>query len=102
MVVQRLGFAKTIFKARQLVTHKFFKVNGKPVNSPSLVLGVGDSITVADRVWDEVYNQLNENILTYYKYNTQQEAKQDEFILFEATRPKSSLEKRFPSRHTNC
>lgn len=96
VVVQRLGFAKTIFKARQLVTHKFFKVNGKPVNSPSLVLGVGDSITVADRVWDEVYNQLNENILTYYEYSTQQEAKQDEFILFEEARPKSSLEKRFP------
>ena len=54
VVVQRLGFAKTIFKARQLVAHKFFKVNGKPVNTPSLILGVGDSVTVADRVWEKV------------------------------------------------
>lgn len=69
VLVERLGFAKTIFKARQLVTHKFFKVNGKPVNSPSLILEVGDCITVADRVWDKVYAELSEQVLLYKKYD---------------------------------
>lgn len=69
VLVKRLGFAKTIFKARQLVTHKFFKVNGKPVNSPSLILEVGDYISVADRVWDKVYAELSEQVLLYKKYH---------------------------------
>ena len=59
VLVKRLGFAKTIFKSRQLVTHKFFKVNGRSVNSPSLILEVGDCISVADRVWDKVYFELS-------------------------------------------
>lgn len=69
VLVKRLGFAKTIFKARQLVTHKFFKVNGKPVNSPSLILEIGDYITVADRVWDKVYAELSEQVLLYKKHD---------------------------------
>jgi len=69
VLVERLGFAKTIFKARQLVTHKFFKVNGKPVNSPSIILDVGDSITVADRVWDKVYADLSEQVLLYKEHD---------------------------------
>ena len=97
VAVQRLGFAKTIFKARQLVTHKFFKVNGKPVNAPSLILGVGDSISVADRVWDKVYAELSQNVLTYHKFhNDQLKAEQANFGIFDATKPKSYLEKRFP------
>jgi len=68
VLVKRLGFAKTIFKSRQLVTHKFFKVNGRSVNSPSLILKVGDCISVADRVWDKVYFELSEQVLLYNKY----------------------------------
>lgn len=69
VLIQRLGFAKTIFKARQLVTHKFFKVNGKIINCPSLILKVGDSISLADRVWDKVYNELCSQVLLYKKYD---------------------------------
>jgi len=71
VLVERLGFAKTIFKARQLVTHKFFKVNGKPVNTPSLILGVGDCISLADRVWDGVYADFANQVLLYKKYDKQ-------------------------------
>jgi len=65
VLVKRLGFAKTIFEARQLVSHKFFKVNGKPVNSPSLTLGVGDYITVGDRLWEKVYRRYCRDLVLY-------------------------------------
>jgi small subunit ribosomal protein S4 len=42
--VHRLGFAKTRQQSRQLVTHKFFTVNGTTVNVPSYVVRPGDVI----------------------------------------------------------
>jgi small subunit ribosomal protein S4 len=45
-VVYRLGFALSRDQARQLVSHKFFLVNGKPVNIPSFSLKVGDVISL--------------------------------------------------------
>ena len=68
VLVYRLGYAKTMYKARQMVSHKFFKVNGKPVNTPGLILEVGDYLTVADRVWDQVYHELAQQVLLYKKH----------------------------------
>jgi small subunit ribosomal protein S4 len=45
-VVYRLGFADSRAQARQLVSHKFFLVNGKPVNIPSFRVQVGDVISL--------------------------------------------------------
>jgi small subunit ribosomal protein S4 len=45
-VIYRLGFASSRGQARQLVSHKFFLVNGKPVNIPSFFLKVGDVISL--------------------------------------------------------
>ena len=42
----RLGFAESRRKARQLVSHGYFLVNGKPVNIPSFRLKIGDTISV--------------------------------------------------------
>ena len=47
-VVFRMGMAKTRREARQLVRHAHFRVNGKKVNIPSLLLKVGDVVTVKD------------------------------------------------------
>jgi small subunit ribosomal protein S4 len=47
--VWRLGFARTIFQARQMVTHGHIFVNGKLVDIPSFQLKVGDEIQVRDR-----------------------------------------------------
>ncbi len=47
--VWRLGYAKTIFQARQMVTHRHILVNGKLVNIPSYRLRVGDVVEVRDR-----------------------------------------------------
>lgn len=47
-VVLRMGFAKTRQQARQLVSHKFFTVNGKPVNIRSYKVRPGDVVAFKD------------------------------------------------------
>src|SRR3989338_3607166 len=47
-VVYRFGFAVTRAQARQMVSHKMFKVNGKPLNVPSHIVGVGDEISLKE------------------------------------------------------
>lgn len=44
--VWRLGYAKSIFQARQMVTHGHIQVNGRRVNIPSYLLKVGDVVSV--------------------------------------------------------
>jgi small subunit ribosomal protein S4 len=48
-IVWRLGFANSIFQARQMVTHCHITVNGKVVNVPSYRVRVGDVISVRQR-----------------------------------------------------
>ena len=48
-VVFRMGFARTRREARQVVGHKHFLVNGKPVNIPSYLLKAGDVIEVREK-----------------------------------------------------
>ena len=47
-VVFRMGFARTRREARQVVDHKMFLVNGKPVNIPSYLVKAGDVIEVVE------------------------------------------------------
>ena len=49
-VVARLGFAPTIWAARQLVGHGHVLVNGKRVDIPSYEVRPGDTITMAERM----------------------------------------------------
>lgn len=48
-IVWRLGYAKTIFQARQMVSHGHIFVNGRLVDIPSYQCKVGDEISVRDR-----------------------------------------------------
>lgn len=48
-VVYRLNFSRTIFGARQLVSHKHIMVNGSKVNIPSYKVKVGDVISISDK-----------------------------------------------------
>ncbi|MBI9020776.1 MAG: 30S ribosomal protein S4 [Verrucomicrobia bacterium] len=48
-LVLRSGFARSIYQARQLVSHAHFNVNGKKVNIPSYAIRIGDVITVRDK-----------------------------------------------------
>ncbi len=48
-VVFRMGFARTRKEARQVVDHKMFLVNGKPVNIPSYLVKAGDVVEVREK-----------------------------------------------------
>ena len=48
-VVYRMGFSVTRAEARQLVTHKAIKVNGKIVNIPSFDVQAGDEVEIRDK-----------------------------------------------------
>lgn len=53
-VVYRMGFASTRAEARQLVSHKGVKVNGKLVNIPSYEVKAGDEVGLADHAAKQV------------------------------------------------
>ncbi|MGB8625142.1 MAG: 30S ribosomal protein S4, partial [Candidatus Cybelea sp.] len=46
-VVYRLNLATSRAQARQLITHRHFRVNGRIVNIPSYVVRAGDVISIA-------------------------------------------------------
>lgn len=48
-VVFRLGFARTIPQARQLVTHGHIQVDGRKVDRPGYQVSAGETVSVADR-----------------------------------------------------
>jgi small subunit ribosomal protein S4 len=56
-VVFRLGFARTIPAARQLVTHGHIRVNDRKVDRPSFEVGSGDEISVAEKMRDNAHIQ---------------------------------------------
>ncbi|MGY1601822.1 30S ribosomal protein S4 [Geodermatophilus sp. SYSU D00815] len=47
--VLRAGFARTIYQARQFVTHRHVLVNGRRVDRPSYRLRPGDFVQIAER-----------------------------------------------------
>src|SRR5579862_7548421 len=48
-VVYRLNLATSRAQARQLVSHRHFRVNGRIVNIPSFIVKAGDVITIGER-----------------------------------------------------
>jgi small subunit ribosomal protein S4 len=48
-LVLRSGLARTIYQARQMVTHQHLEVNGSRVDRPSYRVQPGDVVAVADR-----------------------------------------------------
>lgn len=51
-VVLRAGMARTIYQARQMVSHGHYRVDGKKVNIPSYQLRIGEKITVREKSKD--------------------------------------------------
>lgn len=58
-VVYRLNLAASRAQARQLVTHRHFRVNGKLVNVPSYIVKAGDTITIGERALKSTVFQSN-------------------------------------------
>jgi len=57
-VIRRLGFARTIWAARQLVAHGHVEVNGRKTDRPSFSVSVGDSITIRESAHKLVRDNL--------------------------------------------
>ena len=51
-VVLRAGMARSIYQARQMVSHCHFRVNGKKVNIPSYSLKIGEKVSVREKSKD--------------------------------------------------
>ena len=66
-VIFRLGFAQSRVQAKQLVSHNFFLVNGKPVNFPSYQLKKGDVINIKPQKTKKSIFQNLKNLLKKYK-----------------------------------
>jgi small subunit ribosomal protein S4 len=62
-VIYRLGFAKTRRQARQMVSHRFFLVNGVNVNIPSYRVRPGDIITLKPNKTDKILSKEAEERL---------------------------------------
>jgi len=58
-VVYRLNLANSRAQARQLVTHRHFRVNGRICNIPSYIVKPGDEITIGERSAKSVVFQAN-------------------------------------------
>ena len=58
-VIYRSGFASSRPQARQLVSHRHFKVNGKLVDIPSIQVKEGDKIEIKDKSQDLILIQLS-------------------------------------------
>src|SRR3981081_1200727 len=48
-VIYRLNLGQSRAQARQLVTHRHFRLNGRIVNVPSIIVKAGDVISVTER-----------------------------------------------------
>jgi len=48
-VVYRLNMATSRAQARQLITHRHFRINGRIVNVPSYIVKSGDVLTIGER-----------------------------------------------------
>lgn len=48
-VIRRAGFARTIWQARQIVSHGHVRLNGRKTDRPSCQVNVGDKVTIRDK-----------------------------------------------------
>ena len=60
-VCRRLGVARTIWAARQLVVHGYVLINGKKLDRPSYVVKPGDVITFKEKVQKLLRENMESN-----------------------------------------
>lgn len=74
-MVYRMGFARSIRQARQMVNHGHFLVNGKKVDRPSYAIKVGDVISLKEKSKDlPIFTENLENpsfILPYIEVDVE-------------------------------
>ncbi len=62
-LVYRAGFAASRPQARQMVSHRIIKLNGRRVSVPSILVKAGDEITIVDKYrTDKLKEEISERI----------------------------------------
>lgn len=74
-LVYRLGFASSIYQARQMVVHQHILLNGKKVKSPSHIVNVGDEIKLkeksqSNKIFSENFKNTSKSMYPYLEKNT--------------------------------
>jgi len=74
-VIYRLGFASSIYQARQMVVHQHILLNGHKVKSPSHIVNVGDEIKLKEKsqsnqIFSENFKNTKESMYPYLEKNT--------------------------------
>ncbi len=78
-VLYRAALAPTRRSSRQLITHGHVLVNGKKVNIPSLILNVGDVISISDKSKQlKIVNEVNRSAADFIKLDN--DSKKAEFL----------------------
>jgi len=69
-IVYRLGFASSIYQARQMVVHQHILLNGNKVKSPSHIVDVGDEIKLKQKSQStQIFSDnFNSNKVSQYPY----------------------------------
>lgn len=73
-IVYRLGFASSIYQARQMVVHQHILLNGHKVKSPSHIVSVGDEIQLKEKsqknqVFNENFKKTKKSLYPYLEKN---------------------------------
>ena len=72
-MVYRLGFAPSRNAARQLILHRHFLVNGRPVNVPSFLVKTGDLVSVREKsrkmvvIHESMRRQKDESLMPWLR-----------------------------------
>jgi small subunit ribosomal protein S4 len=79
IIIYRSNFVSTVFAARQLVSHKHIKVNGKVVNIPSYRLKSGDVIEIREKSKEltvilEALQKMERDIPGYLEVNNKDQS----------------------------
>jgi small subunit ribosomal protein S4 len=59
LIIYRIGFAESLFKAHQLINHGFIFVNGVKTHSKSFTVKKGDFIEINPKYWNLVFKEIH-------------------------------------------
>jgi ribosomal protein S4 len=73
VVLFHLGFVSTLFEAKQLVSHKKFRINNKPISRSSYLLKKGDFVSplpsIEIKIRKTIQEQLRKRVLYFANFS---------------------------------
>lgn len=62
LIIYRMGFSESLFKAHQLINHGFILVNGIKTYSKSFTVKKGDYIEINPKYWNLVFKEIHSRL----------------------------------------